>query len=435
MALIVLASVLLGGCRGDVAYPNRPITLVCPWSAGGGSDRVARQLASQLERELNVPVNVVNATGGGGVTGHTRGAQARPDGYTLTLITAELTMLHWRGLTNITHDDFQPLALVNRDNAALFVQSDAPWGSVDELEQAIREQPGQLKASGTAFGGIWHLALAGWLTTTGLSPDAVTWLSLAGSAPSLQELMAGGIHMVVCSVPEAQSLLEADRIRSLGVMASERLPRYPEIPTFAEQGVDWVSGTWRGLALPEGVPEQRARILGEAVREVVKSEEYRRFLKSAGFGLPDLPAETFERFLQEQDRQHGKILTSEAFESVQSQQYGPWLFPSVVIGLLVLVLAPLLWSKELLAPSDAEDLTARGLLRVGLAVAAVVFYMLLAEEVGYILVMAFLLAVLFWRFGTKWYVACAVIGILVPVTYQLFAIYLRVPLPWGWVGW
>lgn len=435
VAVIMLLSVLLVGCRGDTGYPSRPITLICPWSAGGGSDRVARQIASQLERQLGVPVNVVNATGGGGVTGHTRGAQARPDGYTLTLVTAELTMLHWRGLTNITYEDFQPLALVNRDNAALFVREEAPWASLEELEQEVRNQSGDLRASGTAFGGIWHLGLAGWLIELGLSPDAVTWVSLDGSAPSLQELMAGGVDIVACSVPEAQSLLEAGRIRSLGVMAPERLPGSPEIPTFEEQGYDWTSGTWRGVALPEGVPDERAAVLAEAVRQVVGSDEYRSFLQSAGFGPPDLPPGRFEAFLQRQDQQNGAVLTSEAFASVQSQQYGPWLFPSIVIGLLALTVAPLLWRRELAVPAEAKDLTLKGMARVGVAVAAVLFYLAAAEVVGYVLTAAVMLAVLFWRYRTKWYVAAAIIVVLVPLTYQLFAVYLRVPLPWGWLGW
>lgn len=436
VAVMAAVGLLLAGCGDQADYPSRPITMISPWAAGGGTDRVARQLASQLERQLGVPVNVVNATGGSGVTGHTRGAQARPDGYTMTLITAELGMLHWRDLTNITYESFRPLMLVNRDNAALFVRAEAPWSSLNQLEEEIRERPpGSLRASGTAFGGIWHLSLAGWLIEEDLPADAVTWVSLDGAAPSLQELMAGGVDLVVSSIPEAQSLLEAGRIRSLGVMAPERLPEYPEIPTFKEQGVDWTSGTWRGLALPEDVPEQRREVLANAVQEVVSSEEYRSFLTSAGFGRPNLPPAQLENFLRQQDEQSGEILTSDAFASVQSQQYGPWLFPTILFGLLVMVLVPLLWKHELLVPSDAQELTTAGVIRMSVSVAAVVFYVIAAEEIGYVITAALLLALLFWRYGAKWYVACAVIVVLVPATYQLFAVYLRVPLPWGWLGW
>ena len=433
--IVVLMALLFSGCRGGGEYPERPITLICPWAAGGGTDRVARQIGSQLERRLGVPVNVVNATGGGGVTGHTRGAQARPDGYTVTLITAELTMLHWRGLTNITYEDYEPLAIVNQDNAALFVRNDAPWSSLEELEQEIRERPGDLRASGTAFGGVWHLSFAGWLLEMGMEPTTVSWVSLGGAAPALQELMAEGLEIVVCSPPEAQSLLDADEIRSLGVMAEERLSSYPDIPTFQEQGYDWVGGTWRGLAIPKGVPEDRSKILNDAIQSVLESEEYNDFLKSAGFGASEVPTVETEGFLAEQDEVNGEILTSDAFQSVQDQQYGAWLFPNAVIALLVLTALPLLWRRDLLYPADAEEVTTEGALRIGASIAAVAFYLLVAEIVGFVLTSAVMLVGLFCYFGVRWDIGFAAAVILVPVTYQLFAIYLRVPLPWGWFGW
>ncbi|MGH7128461.1 MAG: tripartite tricarboxylate transporter substrate-binding protein, partial [Planctomycetaceae bacterium] len=135
--MLALAA-LPAGCadRGD--YPNRPITLVVPWAVGGGTDRVSRQMAVHLEQELGVPVNVVNATGGRGVTGHSRGLRARPDGYTLAMMTVELNMLHHQDLTRINWRDSRPLMSVNEDAAALFVRSDAPWSTLQELEEEIR---------------------------------------------------------------------------------------------------------------------------------------------------------------------------------------------------------------------------------------------------------------------------------------------------------
>src|SRR5687768_4357707 len=187
-AVAVVLAVALASCARQERFPEAPILIVCPWAAGGGTDRVARQLAVLLEQDLRVPVNVINATGGDGVTGHSRGALARPDGYTLTLVTIEIATLHWRGMTSISHQDLAPVGLINRDAGAIFVRSDAPWRTLRDLEQAIREQPGRLHASGTATAGIWHLGLAGWLSTVGLAPTDVIWVSIAGSAPSLQEL-------------------------------------------------------------------------------------------------------------------------------------------------------------------------------------------------------------------------------------------------------
>jgi tripartite-type tricarboxylate transporter receptor subunit TctC len=241
-----LLALLLAGCSGGDAYPNRPILLVCPWAANGGSDRVARQVAMLLERDLKVNVNVKNATGGEGVTGHGEGAGAKPDGYTLTLMTVEINMLRWRGRTKLSYKDFEPAVLLNRDPAGLFVRLDAPWRSLKELEADIRRAPGTLRASGTALGAIWHLALAGWLAEAGLKPADAIWVASQGSTPALRDLLAKGVEMVCCSLPEAKTLMLAGELRCLGVMSDARQPLFPDVPTFAEQGVAWTMEGWRG---------------------------------------------------------------------------------------------------------------------------------------------------------------------------------------------
>ena len=104
---------LLAACGGSKEYPARPITLVVPWGAGGGTDAIARMIASLMEKDLGQPVNVVNRTGGNGVIGHQAVASAQPDGYTLGFITTEIAMLHWQGLTPLTPADFTPIALMN----------------------------------------------------------------------------------------------------------------------------------------------------------------------------------------------------------------------------------------------------------------------------------------------------------------------------------
>ena len=309
----VLAALAAAGCASQGRFPNAPILLVCPWAAGGGSDRVARLLATLLEQDLDVPVNVVNVTGGDGVTGHSRGALARNDGYTITLITVEIATLHWRQMTSIGYRDFAPIGLVNRDAAAVFVRSDAPWPTLRSLEQAIRAAPGTLRASGTATAGIWHLALAGWLDAVGLQPADITWVSIAGSAPSLQELMAGGIDIVVCSLAEARPLLNAGRVRSLGVMANERVPQFALVSTLKEQGVDFSLGTIRALAVPRDVAPDRILTLADAVRRVVHSDAYRSSMATGGFTPAyEEPAELV-RTLEQTDGRLGALLRSDAF--------------------------------------------------------------------------------------------------------------------------
>src|SRR5206468_8096528 len=136
-AAFAAASLLATG-NAQAAFPERPITLIVPWAAGGGTDAVARQMALMLEREFKQPVNVVNRTGGSGVVGHQAIATAAPDGYTIGLITVEISMMHWVGLTDLNGASYTPIGLVNMDPAGLQVRADAPYKNANELVAAIK---------------------------------------------------------------------------------------------------------------------------------------------------------------------------------------------------------------------------------------------------------------------------------------------------------
>src|SRR5512134_2933676 len=131
-AALALAALVVSGAAA-AAYPQRPITLIVPWGAGGGTDATARIIATLLEKELKQPVNVVNRTGGSGVVGHSAIALAPADGYTIGMITVEITMMHWQGLTDLTPASYTPLALVNSDPAGFTVRADSPFKSVKEV--------------------------------------------------------------------------------------------------------------------------------------------------------------------------------------------------------------------------------------------------------------------------------------------------------------
>ncbi len=305
----VVASAAGLGIRSAAAqanYPNRPITMICPWGAGGGTDAVARVLASQMQEELGVPVNVVNRTGGGGVVGHAAIAGADPDGYTLVVITAEIGMMHWVGLTDLTYEDYTPLALFSFDPAGVQVAADAPYGSVEDLIAAIRENPGELKASGAGQGGIWHLALVGWLQAMGLKPDHVAWVPSNGAAPAMQDLAAGGLDLTTCSVPEARAIIEAGKARSLAVMAKARNPAFPDVPTLKEaMGIDYSTGAWRGIAGPKGLPADVATKLTASLKKVYDSKEFKDFMSNRGFGTVWGDASEFATFMDKGDAQMG----------------------------------------------------------------------------------------------------------------------------------
>jgi tripartite-type tricarboxylate transporter receptor subunit TctC len=295
---------------GQSNYPSRPIQMICPWGAGGGTDATARIVAALMEKEFGQPVNVVNRTGGSGVVGHSAIATAAPDGYTLGIITVEIAMMHWQGLTQLTPKSYTPLALMNEDPPGIQVKADSPYKTVKDLAEAIKKAPpGKFKCSGTGQGGIWHLALVGWMKAMGLPADQVAWVPSNGAAPAMQDLAAGGIDMTTCSVPEARAMIEAGKARSLALMAPERSPTFKDIPTLKEaMGIDYTTGAWRGFAAPKGIPADMAAKLTASLKKINESKEYRDFMSSRGFGVKWADAQGYAAFMDKSDAQMGDAM-------------------------------------------------------------------------------------------------------------------------------
>ena len=248
---------------------------------------------------MKQPVNVVNRTGGSGVVGHSAIAQSPADGYTIGLITVEIGMMHWQGLTDLKGSSYTPLGLVNADPAGLQVRADSPYKSVKDLVDAIKAEPGKHKASGTGQGGIWHLALAGMLKDLKVDPAAAPWVPSNGAAPGLQDMVAGGVDIVPCSIPEARSLIDAGKVRSLAIMDANPPGLYPTLPTLKSQtGSDWKMAAWRGMAAPKGLPKDVETTLVTAIKKVYDSKEYKDFMASRGFGVVYLPPAEFATFME-----------------------------------------------------------------------------------------------------------------------------------------
>jgi tripartite-type tricarboxylate transporter receptor subunit TctC len=308
-AVAILTGTFGFSFAAKAAYPERPITLIVPWGAGGGTDATGRIVASLLEKELGQPINVVNRTGGSGVVGHSAIAEAAPDGYTLGVVTVEIGMMHWQGLTDLTWENYTPLALVNEDPAAVTVRADSEWADLKALIEDVKANPGRYKASGTGQGGIWHLAIAGLLSELGLDPASVPWVPSEGAAPGLQDLVAGGVDIVPASIPEARALLEAGKVKSLAVMSADRNAAFPDVPTTQETvGATWAIGAWRGIVGPKGMPEDVTSVLIPALEKVYNSAEYKEFMSGRGFGMRWAPGDEFATFMKESNDNLGSVM-------------------------------------------------------------------------------------------------------------------------------
>ena len=314
-AMLVLAFIAAIGCSGSTGsnsdsntFPRRQMKIICPWSPGGGTDRVSRFWADALEKKLGKPCIVVNRTGGGGATGHNEGAKAKPDGHTITTITFELSTMRHMGIHGPTYEDYEPLLQINADAAAILVQNDAKWKTLQEFLDDAKARPGELKMSGTAVGGAWDLARAALLRSAEMPTDAIAWIPKNGAAPSIQELLGGHIDSVCCSLPEATAQIENGQLRALAVMADERLPGYSDIPTCKESGVDCVVVGWGGFAVPKTTPQEIVSRLKDECRQIAQSDEFKAFMKTNGFGVTIRTGDEFQGFLAAQDEQWKDVI-------------------------------------------------------------------------------------------------------------------------------
>lgn len=292
-AVFAFVSVIF--CTSAVAaFPDKPITVICPWTAGGGTDMILRALSKEAEKFLGQPINVINQTGSGGAAGHNAIRTAAPDGYSLGMITPEINSLPPQGLVSFTWRDFDPLMLINTDPAALTVRTDAPYSTLRAFVDYAKAHPNEITIGSSSPGSSWHIAagLAAEKTGTNLRHVAYN-----GAQPAVTALVNGHIKAVAVSVAEVRSQVQAKNLKILGIMSSARDKIFPNVPTFKEQGFNVEYYAWRGLALPKGVPaENRAKIF-DAFKKAFESKEFQEFTAQASLNLTYQDSAEFAGFL------------------------------------------------------------------------------------------------------------------------------------------
>lgn len=253
LALSTLTALGLLTAQAAAEYPERPVTIVVPWGAGGGTDTIIRIFAVGFEQEMGQPINVVNRTGGSGIVGHSAIINGKPDGYTLGACTSEITYFKTIGLGDITPEKYDLISRLAVIPAGVTVASDSPYTNVADVVEAAKSE--QLTSSGSGLGGPWHMAVAGMMKAAGGKADTVKFIPSKGGAPALQDLVSGGISMFTGSPIEARALADAGEVKILGIMSDERSPAFPDVPTLKENGIDWSLTNWFSLCAPKGLPD------------------------------------------------------------------------------------------------------------------------------------------------------------------------------------
>jgi tripartite-type tricarboxylate transporter receptor subunit TctC len=280
-------------------WPQQPIQIIVAWSAGGGTDRVARAIAPLLEEELGVPVAIVNRPGGTGVVGHTALSRARPDGYTIGMITPQLVTGPILGLTELSYDQFNLLALINEDAGSVTVNADSPWSTLPEFIEYAKENPARIRIGNSGPGGTQHMTAVTLERETGID---VIHTPYDGASPAITDLLGNHIEAVTASAVEVEPQVSAGLLRMLAILSSQRSASFPDVPTAAEQGFDIQVGTWRGLAAPAGLPGEVLARLTEAVHNAASDPRFLAYMEGEGFGARNLGPDDFETYIERQEK-------------------------------------------------------------------------------------------------------------------------------------
>ena len=195
-------------------------------------------MAALLEQELKQPFTAVNRTGGSSVVGHSAIGQAAPDGYTISTVTVGINMMHWMGLTKLTHADYTLIGLLDLVPAGVKVGAASNYQTLKDVLDDAKANPGKLQASGTGQGDIGHLALAGVLMKAVMKADQIGCISTDGAASGLKELVAGSIQVSTVAPARALALIKSGKVRLLAAMTPQQISAFPSAPTHKEKGLD-----------------------------------------------------------------------------------------------------------------------------------------------------------------------------------------------------
>ena len=266
----VAAAALLGLCAGIASaqkFPDRPITLICPFTPGAAADVQLRALAQAMSKELGQTVLVDNRPGAAGTLGAAVLANSKPDGYTLAQVTN--TVIRQPFIAKTTFDpikDFTYVIGVSTFDFGLVVEASSPWKTFQEFTSYAKQNPGKVSYGTIGIGSVPHQVMSRIATKLGLEWNHVPY---KGSGPAQTDLQGG--HIVALSDTTGWSpFVDSGKFRLLAVYGDKRLNRYPNTPTLKELGLDIVDFAPWGLAAPKGVPADRIKTVHDAAQKALK---------------------------------------------------------------------------------------------------------------------------------------------------------------------
>lgn len=301
LVTLLLLSLVAGaaiGCKKEGPYPNHEVEFVIPFAPGGPSDTAARIIQPKMSELLGVPVVLVNKPGGGGALAADAIAKSPADGYhVLATSNNVLTVLPWtqQGLTFKT-SDFAPVGSYISDLSVIAVNADSPWKNLDQFVDYAKKNPGKLNYGSAGAGTVSFFVTELLKLSYGLE---ITHVPFQGSAPAKDALLGGHVDVAAFGFSAAGPLIASGDLRPLVTTASDRLAKYPDVPTMYEKGFEEASlNIWMGLFVPVGTPKEASDRLAGALAETMQDPSVLNAVEQAGLTVDYRNADATRRLVQ-----------------------------------------------------------------------------------------------------------------------------------------
>lgn len=302
--LVIVAGSTLSSGISRAAYPDKPVTMIVPFPPGGRTDLTARVVVQYLQKHLGQPVVVVNKPGAGGVLGAKEVAAATADGYTLGFFSTAVVTAQYTVPTPTNLNDYVAISVVNVDPMALAVKYDAPWKTLADLVSYARQNPDKVHI-GMIPGASAQIFAGGFVKAANLK---AVYVPFKGDSDGVAALAGGHIEAHVAVPVSYKSLAEAKKVRILGVAAEARSPLYNDIPTFRENGVDLVIGSFHIVFAPKGTPAEIQAKLADALARTMKESELEHQMSLVNLGVAHMNQKDTVRYLAQQDELYRRLI-------------------------------------------------------------------------------------------------------------------------------
>ncbi|PJX28360.1 MFS transporter [Advenella sp. S44] len=280
-------------------YPDKPITFVVPYPAGGVADQFARSMASELGKRLGQSVVVSNRAGANGNIGSAYAAKQPADGYTLLLGSTSTLAVNPHMYKDMGYDpikDLQPVTLTHQMPNVLIVGAGTPYKRVEDVIKAAKREPGRIPFGSAGNGNSMHLAGELFQKQSGTKLMHVPY---KGAPPALTDVMGGSLPMMFINLPAVVGYADSDKIRILAITAPARAKVLPNVPTFEQAGVSGViSSVWNGILVRSGTPDEIVKKLNENIVAILQSEAFRQPLESQGYEVLSSTPQEFADLLR-----------------------------------------------------------------------------------------------------------------------------------------